>query len=159
MMRLYFMRHGHAEDGTLDISDAQRAITPEGFVRLNNAATVLQRLNIQPAYILSSPRVRAHQTAKVVADALNMPVTIDEAVNFGFHVGDVRRFMVDYPNKDLMFVGHEPTMTDIIGKLTGANIAMKKGAVARVDMYAADAVRGELVWMITPKVFDALANG
>ncbi len=86
-MRLYFLRHGIAED--LSSSDFARELTKRGRKRLANAAAVIKRLGIQPAAIFSSPRLRSLQTARIVAAELEVDVTVSEAVNFGFDLSDV----------------------------------------------------------------------
>lgn len=157
-MRLYFMRHGHAEHAHNGITDAERRLTPDGVERVENAAAVLARLDIAPAYIFSSPRVRARQTADIVAAALEMPVNVREEVNFDFSVDAVKDFVAAYGDADLMFVGHEPTLSMTIGAITRGEVVMKPGGFARVDLTSNFAVRGELIWLIAPKVFDVLAG-
>lgn len=156
MPKLYFMRHGHAEDGDFAQPDEARRLTPEGKARLKDAAQVLVRLKIAPAFIFSSPRVRAFQTAEIVGAALNLPVTIREEVNFDFNAQYVAQFMAEYPNRDLMFVGHEPSMSEVLRAITGSHVLMKKGSLARVDVINPQAPVGALVWLIAPNVFDAL---
>lgn len=155
-MHLYFLRHGHAEPGGL-ISDHDRQLTPEGIQRLHVAAKVMRQLNINPAHIFSSPRIRARQTADIIAEATGTPVEIREEVNFDFDLNAVRTLIQDLPATDeVMFVGHEPTFSMTVQNLTGADVEMKKGGLARVDLYDPRSPRGMLVWLIAPKVFDAL---
>ena len=157
-MKLYFLRHGHAEDG-FDKSDHDRQLTPEGIERMQTAAQVMARLNLNLKHIYSSPRVRALQTAEVVAQALNLQVEIREEVNFGFHAGLVKKMIAGNGADDsVMFVGHEPTMSETIKMLTGANADMKKGSLARVDVIGSSIVNGTLEFLISPKVFDALSG-
>ncbi len=154
-MRYYFLRHGIAED--LADSDFNRKLTARGARRVASSAAVMQRLNIQPAQIFSSPRLRARETAEIVAAALGMPVTLADEVNFGFDLADIRSLTAELGAGDeVMFVGHNPDMSSLVHQLTGVNVAMKKGGLARVDVYGKKARQGELVWLIAPKVFDAL---
>ena len=156
-MRLYFLRHGIAED--LSSSDFARELTKRGRKRLANAAAVIKRLGIQPAAIFSSPRLRSLQTAQIVAAELEVDVTVSEAVNFGFDLSDVQSLTRDLgAADDVMFVGHNPDMSELVNELTGSDVAMKKGGLARVDIFGRAAARGELVWLIAPKVFDALSR-
>ena len=155
-MYLYFMRHGQAEQN-VTLADEDRRLTPEGEQRVGRAAQVLAQLKIQPEVIYASPRVRAHQTAQIVAKALGMTVVVHPAVNFEFDLAAVRQFLTDHPNAEaLMFVGHNPSMEQVIGALTGANVTLKPGSFARVDVDPLGNLRGELVWLIAPKVFDSL---
>lgn len=154
-MRLYFVRHGIAED--LAASDFDRALTKRGRRRVATSAKVMKRLSLEPVRIFSSPRLRARQTAEIIADALDMPVTISEAVNFGFDHGDLRRLTQKLDADDeVMFVGHNPDMSLLVSELTGLDLSMKKGGLARIDVLGRSLDEGELVWLIAPKVFDAL---
>lgn len=154
MMRLYFVRHGEAED--LAPTDHSRELTERGKERIRKSAQVLRRLDITPEFIYSSPRIRANQTAELIAEALNMDVTITEDVNFGFDWHNIKRLIANLKSRDeVMFVGHNPDMSQIVHNLTGATVGMKKGGFARIDIVNPKAKKGELVWLIAPKVFDA----
>lgn len=154
-MRLYFVRHGIAEE--LAASDFDRALTKRGRRRVATSAQVMKRLGIAPRQIFSSPRLRARQTAGIIAEALDIPVTLSEAVNFGFDLGDLRRVTRNLGADDeAMFVGHNPDMSLLVSELTGVDASMKKGGLARIDVLGRYVDEGELVWLIAPKVFDAL---
>ena len=154
-MRLYFLRHGIAED--LATSDFARELTKRGRRRVATSARVMKRLGIAPKEIFSSPRLRARQTAEIVAEALDMPVTLSEALNFGFELADLRRLTKTLDADDeVMFVGHNPDMSLLVSEITGADLAMKKGGLARIDVIGRALDEGELVWLIAPKAFDAL---
>lgn len=154
-MKLYFVRHGEAVD--LAPSDHSRELTERGIERVEKSAKVLKRLGIAPTVIYSSPRIRAKQTAEIIAETLGLDVKFEEDVNFGFDVTHVKTLLQGINTKDeVMFVGHNPDMSQVVHKLTGASVSMKKGGLARIDIINAKARRGELVWLIAPKVFDAL---
>ena len=156
-MRLYFVRHGIAED--LAASDFDRALTKRGRRRVATSARVMKRLGLEPIRIFSSPRLRALQTAEIIAEALETPVTISEAVNFGFDLGDLRRLTRNLSADDeVMFVGHNPDMSLLVSELTGVDVSMKKGGLARIDLLGRSVDEGELLWLIAPKVFDALGS-
>ena len=156
-MRLYFLRHGIAED--LATSDFDRELTKRGRRRVAASAIVMKRLGLAPSQIFSSPRLRARQTAEIVAEALGMGVSLAESVNFGFDRADVRRLTNNLSADDeVMFVGHNPDMSLLVSEITGVDAAMKKGGLARVDVIGRAVDEGELVWLIAPKVFDALQD-
>ena len=156
-MRLYFVRHGIAED--LAASDFVRALTKRGRRRVATSANVMKRLGIEPVRIFSSPRLRARQTAEIIAEELDMPVMISEAVNFGFDLGDARSLTRKLDADDeVMFVGHNPDMSLLVSELTGVDVSMKKGGLARIDVVGRTVDEGELVWLIAPKVFDAVGQ-
>lgn len=154
-MRYFFVRHGIAEE--LDDSDFARELTERGRSRVSNASAVIRDLGIRPAKIYTSPRLRALQTAEIIAETLGMEVTVSEALNFGFDLSDVQSLSRDMRADDeIMFVGHNPDMSLLVHKLTGSNVAMKKCGLARIDVFGRKARQGELVWLIVPKVFDSL---
>ena len=156
-MRYYFVRHGIAEDMIDD--DFSRELTARGRRRVAISAAVMKRLNLQPARIFSSPRLRARQTAEIIGDTLGLPVSLADEVNFGFDLKDINRLTRDSRIDDeVMFVGHNPDMSVLVHQLTGVDVSMKKGGLARVDLLGRGARHGELVWLIAPKVFDALGK-
>ncbi len=156
-MRLYFFRHAEAEYDAA--TDYDRELTQRGIRRTETAARVMVKLGLAPAYIYSSPRVRAEQTAKIAADALEMEVEITELLDFNFSLEAVYRLIRNLSTEDeVMFVGHNPSMSVVVEELTGVNANLKKGGLARVDIYGPDSGSGELVWLIAPKVFDALGS-
>lgn len=151
-MRLYFMRHGIAEYST---PDAERPLTKEGVANTKQAAQKLKALGVSVDHIYSSPRVRARQTAEIVAQALNCEVEIREEVDLGFSITAVEALVRDLDReKSVMFVGHEPDFSTTITSLVGGRIVMKKGGLARVDVISDQPLLGELVWLIAPKFYD-----
>ncbi len=157
-MKLYFLRHAHAEDGT-GHNDHERKLTDRGVRDARAAAHVLAALGVEPAHIYASPRVRARQTAEIVAAQLDLAIEIREEVNFGFNVATLRQ-LLDRSSEyaDLMFVGHEPTFSATIAELSGARIQMKKCGFARVDLVSQVPLRGELIWLLSPRIYKALDN-
>ncbi len=155
-MKLYFLRHAEASYDAP--SDAERALTGRGERRTRIAASVIDRLGVRPDVIYSSPRRRAYQTAAIVAKKLGMEVTIDHGLDYDFDVDVVARLIAGLDeDAELMFVGHEPSFSEVVGDLTGADVVMKKGGLARVDVDAySQPLAGVLAWLIPPKVFEAL---
>lgn len=155
-MRLYLLRHGKTE--AHNVSDAQRRLTPAGVARIQTAARVMTRLNIRPARIFSSPRVRARQTADIVAEALGCPVAERAALDYGFSAADLPALFTSLPpDSDLLCVGHNPFLPMVVHELCGAHVAMKPGGLARLKLDPA-ASHGFLEWLIAPRVFDALGK-
>ena len=156
-MRLYFFRHAQAEDG--QGRDFDRALTSLGRQRTETAAQVLKKLGLNKVRRLyGSPRLRAFQTAEILAATLGVKVDVVEALDFGFDVESVATLTRDSEmDDDYIFVGHEPSFSSVVRLMTGANIDMKKGGLARVDVtYHAAPLRGDLIWLVAPKVFDSL---
>lgn len=159
-MKLYFFRHAEAEDSSDTTSDFDRVLTPKGVTRTKTAGAVLAALGVRLVHLYASPRVRARQTAELLGRALNMAPVVREEMDFGFDVSAVEKLTAGLTdNQGVMFVGHEPSLSVVIGELTGGNVIMKKGGMARVDVVTTlSPPRGNLTWLIAPKVFDMLGE-
>jgi len=157
-MRLYFVRHGIAEDGN-GIDDFQRKLTKEGVEQMRTCAKVMAKLKIKPVRIYSSPRVRARQTADIIGEALGVQVEAREEVGYEFSTEAVASLINGLPDDaEVMFVGHEPSFSETVGTLVGGGkVMMKKGGLARVDVFSREPLRGVLIWLIAPRVFGTLA--
>ena len=159
-MKLYLVRHGKAQAADGTVEDTLRQLTPDGRKRLETEAQALARIGINPTHIFSSPRVRALQTAEIIASALHKTIEIREEVNYDFDISAIATLIKGIPpDAEVMFVGHEPTMSDAIFRLTGADVVMKVGSLARVDIENSQpALHGQLIWLLAPRVFDGLAD-
>lgn len=155
-MRLYFFRHGIAEDYVPGEVDSARALTREGSNRTKAMARVLLNVGVKPRRLYTSPLLRARQTADIVAQVLGVKVTVRKALAPGFNVEDVATLITGLRNSDdVMFVGHEPDFSTIVSQLIGGgDVIMKKGGVARVDIGTQHPPRGALVWLLPPKLID-----
>ena len=162
--RLYFLRHGLADRAAWSGDDDDlRPLTPEGERRLAISARTLDRLNLGVDLILTSPLTRARQTAEIAAAGIGAAgnVRIDEGLSHGFGIDDVTRLLRTHEDRErLMLVGHEPSFSQVIGRLCDrAAVVCKKGSLARVDLYdLAEPPRGQLVWLLQPKVLVRLAD-
>ncbi len=155
-MKLYFFRHAEAEPGGV-IPDHDRSLTARGVERTSHAAGVLARLGIKPSHLYSSPRLRAVQTADILAEALKMRVEVRDELNFDFDIRALEILTAHLGEDDeVLLVGHEPTFSQTVRDLTGGRLEMKKGGVARVDVLTRTPLSGTLVWLIAPRVFDGL---
>jgi len=156
-MRLYFIRHALAEDPTDQITDAQRKLTDKGSANTQQAARVIKALGLKPDRFYTSPLIRAHQTAEIVGKALDMTPEVREELGPGFSIRAVELLTRDLGEDDeVLFVGHEPSISTTISSLTGGRVLMKRGGLARVDVVSLQPMLGELVWLIAPKVFESL---
>jgi len=154
-MKLYFLRHGLADWPNWDAArDNERPLTDEGIKKMQAEAKTIERLDLGLDVILSSPYTRARQTAQAVADQLGLKVIDEDQLTPGFDVDRLRDVLRRYPNAEsIMLVGHEPSFSATISQLIGGGqIVMKKGSLARVDVDSIDSPRGELVWLLTPKL-------
>ncbi len=156
-MKLYFLRHGLAWDreewkGT----DDQRPLTDEGKKRMEHTAATLAGLDLDLKVILTSPLVRAHQTASIVASALRLKdkLVVDGRLGPGFGKDSLAAILKDHAaSEELMLVGHEPGMSETVSALIGGGrIVCKKGGVACVSLADFPSLKGNLVWLIPPRV-------
>ena len=120
-MRLYILRHGPAEDNAASGRDFDRALTAAGRDRVRHVARALQEADEAPHLILSSPLVRALQTAEIVAAAikLDVPVEVRRELSPGGDSRALVREQIDAEAKRVMLVGHEPDLSDLAAYLGG----------------------------------------
>jgi phosphohistidine phosphatase len=153
---LYFLRHGDAADAGRHGTDFDRPLTAEGRERMRREADAIARLDLGLDAILTSPLVRARQTAEIVADASQLREALFEDVRLGaaFGLEQLAAIVGAQPAAGaLMLVGHEPSLSAAIGRLIGgAAVEMKKGSLARVDLSAGAPLKGELLWLVPPRV-------
>jgi phosphohistidine phosphatase len=151
-MKVYFLRHGEADWPGWDRPDDERPLTKKGKKEMERVADFLADHDVVPAVILSSPLPRAYQTAEVVAERLNLQVSEEPALAPGFDPKKLAALLKQHAGQDVMLVGHEPSFSGAIAELTGGNVRLAKAAVARVDVDDPHQLRGQLVWLITPKI-------
>ncbi len=159
--QLYVMRHGIAvARGDPDFpDDAKRPLTPEGKKKLRGIAKGLVRLGLCVDSIVSSPLVRAAETAAIVAEVLG-PGT---PVEFSDHLrpGGSWQALVTSLGKQtghhsVLVVGHEPGLSNGVAKMIGnarASFQFKKGGCCRIDFATVPPhPPGQLIWWLTPRV-------
>lgn len=155
-MRLFFLRHGLADHSEWDGDDYLRPLTPKGINRMKKEAVTISKLNLGLNAIHTSPLTRAYQTAEIVANELQMLDTfhVDDRLSPGFGRLALQSITRDYAaDERVMLVGHEPDFSLTIEALIGGgSIVCKKGGLARVDLYHAGILDGELVWLLPPKI-------
>ena len=125
---IYLPRHGEAEDAVAG-DDAARRLTEKGERQALAAGMALRELGVEIDACLASPKVRARETARIAAEVLGVEVEETKALRGG-------RFdslELAAGRGDVLLVGHEPDFSEEVGRLTGANVALKKGGIAVVD--------------------------
>jgi len=163
----YILRHGIAvERGVPGIAeDAKRPLTPEGKQKMRQIAEGLNRLGLELDWIVTSPLVRAVETAEIVAESLGHSVPMDfaEALRPGGSPEALITFLAKHPNrKRVMVVGHEPDLGEMAARLLGAgrhaNLGFKKGGCCLITFNEFPPKSpGQLVWWLTPRVLRKLA--
>jgi len=155
-MILYFLRHGLAGDrGEWTGDDFERPLTEEGKKRMAREAATLVKMSLDLDMILTSPLVRAYQTAEIVAQHMNRTDKLvqDERLSPGFGSNRLAKILKTFPEAQaLMLVGHEPDFSQVIGDLIGGGrLTCKKGSLACVEL-TGRSLRGDLVWLIPASV-------
>ena len=161
--QLYFIRHGLAEArGDAWPDDAKRPLTDEGMSRLRKAARGLARLGVKVEVVLSSPLVRARQTAELLAggfDPRPSIVNVDSLAPDGTYAAVIADLEKHARKSRIALVGHEPMIGEVAARLIGSRhpIEFKKGAVCRIDLDdLPPAGPGDLRWLLTPRILRAL---
>jgi phosphohistidine phosphatase len=162
-MNCYFLRHGVAvEPQEWRGSDADRPLTRDGIKRMEHEAGGIARLSLDLRLIVTSPLLRAKQTASIVADELRMrdELVVDDRLANGFNAEGCRAILADHADADsVLLVGHEPTMSAVIGELIGgASVELKKGGLAGVELAGRAGRAGTLICSIPPKVLVGLGK-
>ncbi len=158
-MQLYFLRHGLAEKRT-DWSgdDADRPLTSEGRERMAREAAGMARLGLAPDLILTSPLPRSRETAQIVAEHLQLTDRLrdEDRLRPGFSAAKLAKLLADHPDAEaIMLVGHDPDFSETVGRLAGgANVALKKGALAYVELKDRSAKKGQLHWLLPPQALE-----
>lgn len=160
---LYLIRHAiAAERGDAWPDDSKRPLTDDGMTRMRKAARGLARIDVTIDVILTSPLVRARQTADIVAAALEPRpsiVTLESlapGATYAALVGDLEKHA---RKSRLALVGHEPGIGELAARLVGSRhaIEFKKGAVCRIDLdQIPPAGPGHLRWFMTPRILRAV---
>jgi phosphohistidine phosphatase len=160
-MNLYILRHGLAvERGTPGFeNDARRPLTPKGRRQLRKITDAIGTMKLRPDVILSSPLVRARQTAEIVATGLKLErrLAFADELSPG---GSVKKLTVKIRAlnplpENLLLVGHEPNLSKMISLLvigkTSAGFALKKAGLAKLEVESLRAGQcATIVWLLTP---------
>src|SRR3954462_10431000 len=142
---IWLLRHGEAEAGP---PDAERKLTKKGEHQSRVAGLALKTLGVDLDACLSSPKVRAADTAKLACEPLDVEVQLEPKLSGGpFDADALTAGLGDH----VMLVGHDPDFSMAVHTLTGAQVRMKKGGLAAID-------RGELKVLLRPAELEALAG-
>jgi len=156
-MNLYIIRHAIAVEEDSSGDDSQRSLTDKGRKKMRQIAKGLRILGVEFDMILSSPYVRARETAEVLNDVFKNKKQIafsEHLVPMGDPTALIAEIKEKYSVNDLAIVGHQPLLTNFISLLaakgTHVDVELKKGGVRRLstdDMHFAT-----IQWLFTPGV-------
>ena len=160
-MQLYVVRHGIAIDREDPKSppDPERYLTEEGIEKTKVVAKAVAALHISPDALISSPYVRARQTAEIFAVALDyskQKIRQTEALLPGAEPSAFfRELAKDKDSATVLCFGHAPHVDDLVAATVGAKrriTSMKKAGVALIELKRVSPPSGQLVWLATPKL-------
>jgi phosphohistidine phosphatase len=168
-MQVYLLRHAIAEtrDPERYPVDADRPLTRDGKTRMARAARGLRALGLRFDLILTSPLLRARQTARIVAPMFRPrpPLRALRPLSPGGGTGGVFAALETVPaDASVLLVGHEPDLARLAGAMTlepraDLPVEFKKGGLCRIDFEGpAKPGRGRLVVLLTPKILRRLGS-
>ena len=156
-MELYLLRHGIAQDQRAGEPDSSRPLTSEGQKKL---AAVLRRAyesGAAPSLILSSPYLRAVQTARAAAEILHYEGEVIQTKCLtpdGIPQQVWNEIREHRSEPAILVASHEPLLSQLVAFVLGSltmRVEMKKATMVRIDVDASRSQpHGILRWMLTP---------
>jgi phosphohistidine phosphatase len=143
---IWLLRHGDAADGS---PDAERPLTDKGREQSRVAGAALKAIGVELDACLTSPKVRAAETARLACKQVGdvEPQLEPKLAGGPFDAEALAAGLGD----DVLLVGHDPDFSAAVHSLTGAQVRMKKGGLAGVD-------RGELIVLMRPRELKQLSS-
>jgi phosphohistidine phosphatase len=143
---IWLLRHGDAAEGS---PDAERPLTDKGREQARAAGAALKAIGVELDACLTSPKVRAAETARLACEQVGdvEPQLEPKLAGGPFDAEALAAGLGD----DVLLVGHDPDFSAAVHSLTGAQVRMKKGGLAGVD-------RGELIVLMRPRELKPLSS-
>ncbi len=168
-MDLYIIRHAIAQPlgQKNDFTDEKRALTSEGRDRMREIARGLRKLGIELDMILTSPLVRAVETAEIVATALGVNKKDVEQTAALAPGGSQDELIAEIKNKTsaeaIALVGHQPDLGDLVSRIAqcGSSFSMqlKKGSICCINVTEmVPSLYGQVNWLMTPRQMRLVAK-
>ncbi|MEN3038020.1 MAG: phosphohistidine phosphatase SixA [Candidatus Kryptonium sp.] len=156
-MIIYLVRHADAEQKKPGMSDFDRSLTELGKETTRKMAIFLKKMNLKIDLIISSPLVRAVQTAEIIRDILQIQseiVNINELVP-GSDFQSLMKVITSFGCENILAVGHEPHLGEFLAWLMGISkpIEFEKNSVACVEVSLFGGSGSKLNWLIHPAMF------
>lgn len=158
-MEIYLVRHGEYVDlgsETLE-QDSLNQLSEQGIAKLQRQAQMLADWKLSVERILTSPFVRARQTADILAAGLRVPVEDHPALTrTQFNVAGLRQIVERYAQSEhLMLVGHESDLSTVAAEVIGGGqIELARGGIIRIAVDP-QTLHGKLIWLLSPEVMGA----
>ena len=167
-MNIYILRHGiAAKRGASNLqTDRRRPLTDEGEKKMRKIAKAMKAMELSFDLILSSPFLRAKQTAEIVTEAFKANKRLEFADELAVGANPkalLARLDRQRPRpRDVLVVGHEPYLSSLISTLLSGSpqlrIELKKGGLAKLSVTSLKASRqATLEWLLTPKQMGLMA--
>ena len=139
-MNIYLIRHGDAEKSSVSKKDFDRELTASGIAKIKTAALNWKVLINSFDYIVSSPLIRAEQTASAIAEVygFNKEIISDKKLSPGSKTESLIEIANSLSGEDIAFVGHQPDFSEHLSNMIsskGAYLEFKKGAIAKISFY------------------------
>jgi len=167
-MRLYIVRHAIASPhGTPGVQEDDRALTDEGVQKMREAAAGLRALDYIPEMVLSSPLLRARQTAELLLEVFGkgIELKITHSLTPSGSRQELYRELAIYDKKvkAVMLVGHQPSLGEIAGEIAWGSadhyVEFKKGGVCAIDLDSVRGIpKGKMVSLLTPSILRKVAE-
>jgi phosphohistidine phosphatase len=157
-MLLHLLRHADAGDPEAwQGPDSIRPLSAKGRRQSKRLADHLTAIGFTTDVIVTSPKIRAEQTADIVGERLGVAVTVDDRLASAFDLESLDELLADAGDPErIVLVGHDPDFSETLSTLCGPQLEMKKGAFARIEIERPlRAGRGSLRWLVPP---DALKD-
>jgi len=153
-MKLYLIQHGEAKS---EAEDPERFLTARGEQEIISVSKAATGLNIRPSKVHHSGKLRAKQTAEMIASALRIPRLDVQSVQGLNPNDDVRPWAerISAENEDLMLVGHLLFLERLTSFLLCGNenaklVLFRYGAIVCLDQKEGE--RWALRWILTPEM-------
>jgi phosphohistidine phosphatase len=164
---IWLMRRGAAlgKKQAASLEDSERPLTDAGRLEIGAVARGLASLGDAPDWIVSSPWLRAAQTAEILREILGPAIRMDltDALEPGQKPERLAALLAENKTwRRVLAVGHEPELSAIAASLIGAahtpNLHLRKGGCCRIDLGGPPGrPMASLVWWLTPKQLKKLA--
>lgn len=161
-MQLLIVRHAIAvPHGTPEVPEEKRPLTPRGEKRFHAAALGLAQICPRPDVLLTSPLVRARQTADIAAAAWGKIEPREEEALAGGSFAQIAAVVDALKSEKLVALfGHEPDVSGLVAGLLGTDagerLTFKKGGAALLEVPGRMAEGGTLLWFASPRLLRGL---
>ncbi len=152
-MLIDLLRHADAGDPMAwNGPDSERPLSEKGRKQANRLGDHLAAIGFRADAIITSPKIRAAETAQLVAERIEVIVTEDERLAGSLDLDVIEAILDDAGDPDeAMLVGHDPDFSELLSVLCAAGVTMRKGALARIEVdRPLQPGGGTLRWLLPP---------